>query len=86
MVKMIVRHKVADYKTWKPVYDEHDAVRKQFGCKNDAVFSNVQDPNDVLVVLQWESKEDAMKFGQSPSLKEAEERSGVVSVPEVSFA
>jgi len=85
MVKMIVRHNVADYKTWKPVFDQHGAVRKQYGCQSDAVFSNVQDPNDVLVVMQWNSKADAMKFGQSPSLKEAEERAGVVGIPEVSF-
>jgi hypothetical protein len=86
MIKMTVRHKVADFKTWKPVFDQHDAVRKQFGCKGGDVFANVQNPNDVLVVLQWDSKEQAIKFGQSPGLKEAEERGGVLSVPEVSFA
>lgn len=82
---MIVRHKVADYKAWKPVFDQHNSVRQQYGCKSDAVFSNVQDPNDVLVVLQWGSKEDAIKFGESSTLREAEARSGVVGVPEVTF-
>ena len=86
MIKMTVRHKVADFAKWKPVYDQHDVVRKQFGCQAADVFSNVQNPNDVMVVLQWENKEQAMKFGQSPTLKEAEERGGVVGVPEVSFA
>jgi len=86
MITMTVRHKVADYKAWKPVYDQHDSVRKQFGCKSDAVFSNVQDPNDVLIVLKWENKDQAMNFGQSPSLRDAEERGGVVGAPEVSFA
>lgn len=86
MIKMYVRHKVADFKTWKPVYDEHDAVRKQFGCKSSTVFTNAQNPNEILAVLDWDTKEQAIKFGQSSSLKEVEERSGVTSVPEVSFA
>ncbi len=85
MIKMTVRHKVADFAKWKPVYDQHDAVRKQFGCQADEVFTSVKNPNDVLVVLQWESKDQAMKFGQSPTLREAEERGGVVSEPEVAF-
>ncbi|MDB5281819.1 MAG: hypothetical protein JWO06_894, partial [Bacteroidota bacterium] len=52
MIQMTVRHKVADFKKWKPIFDQHDSVRKEFGCKSDAVFSNVADPNDLLVVLQ----------------------------------
>lgn len=82
---MIVRHKVANYNDWKPLYDKHSSVRKEYGCQGDAVFSNVQDPNDVVVVLQWQSKEDAMKFGQSASLRDAEANAGVVGIPEVSF-
>ena len=86
MIKMYVRHKVADFKKWKPVYDEHDAVRKQSGCKSSTVFINAQNPNEILAVLDWDTKDQALKFGQSPGLKEAEERGGVISVPEVSFA
>ena len=83
---MYVRHKVADFGKWKSVFDAHDATRKQFGCKSAAVFTNAQNPNEILAVLDWDTKEQAIKFGQSPGLKEAEERGGVVNVPEVSFA
>ena len=86
MTKMFVKHQVADFAKWKPVYDQHDATRKQFGCKKSEVFTNAQNPNEVLVTLEWDNKEQAIKFGQSPSLKEAEECGGVISVPEVSFA
>ena len=83
---MYVRHKVADFKTWKPVYDGHAAVREQFGCKKADVFTNIQNPNEVLAVFDWDTKEYAIQFGQSSSLKEAEERAGVISKPEVSFS
>ncbi len=86
MVKMYVRHRVADFNKWKLVFDEHDSVRRQFGCKSTAVFTNIEHPNEVLIVSEWDSKEQAMQFGQSPSLKEAMESASVLGMPEISFA
>jgi heme-degrading monooxygenase HmoA len=86
MVTGYVRHKVADFKKWKVVYDEHDATRKQYGCKKSEVFTNAQDPNEVLVITEWDSKEAAAKFDESANLKEAMQHAGVVSVPVFSFA
>ena len=86
MVKGYVRHKVADFSKWKTVYDQHDAIRKQFGCKKSEVFTNTQNPNEVLVVTEWDSKEQAAKFDSSANLKEAMQNAGVVSTPEFSFA
>ncbi len=86
MVKGYVRHKVADFNKWKVVYDQHDAIRKQFGCKKSEVFTNSQNPNEVLVVTEWDSKEQAAKFDSSASLKEAMQNAGVISAPEFSFA
>ncbi|MBK9983922.1 MAG: cyclase [Saprospiraceae bacterium] len=86
MVKMLVRHKVAEFGKWKPVFDADDATRKKFGCTKSEVFTNSQNPNEVLAVLQWDTKEQALNFGHSPGLKDAMERGGVISTPEVSFA
>ena len=46
----------------------------------------MQNPNDVLIVMQWESKEQAEKFDTSANLKETMQHAGVSSVPEFSFA
>jgi heme-degrading monooxygenase HmoA len=86
MVTNYVRHRVADFKKWKSAFDQHDATRKQYGCKKSEIFTNVESPNDVLVVLEWESKEHAAKFDASSNLKETMQHSGVISEPEFSFA
>lgn len=86
MVTNYIRHQVADYKTWKAAFDQHNATRIQYGCTKADVFTNVLNPNDVLVVLQWESKEHAAKFGASNELKETMQKAGVISKPEFSFA
>ena len=85
-MKLYVRHQVANFKNWKTAYDQHDATRKQFGCTAASVFTNSENPNEVLAVHEWDSKEDAVKFIQSPELKEAMQKAGVVTAPEISFA
>jgi quinol monooxygenase YgiN len=86
MIKVYVRHKVADFAKWKPAFDQHDATRKQFGCKNAEVFTNSQNPNEVLAVLEWDSKEQAKKFDESANLKEVMQHAGVISAPEFTFS
>lgn len=86
MVKIFIRHTVADFAKWKVVYDAHEHIRKQFGCTKAEVFTNASNPNDVLSVHHWNNKEQALKFSQSPDLKEAMAKAGVTSAPEFNFA
>jgi hypothetical protein len=85
MVKMYIRHKVADFAKWKVAYDEHEPIRKQFGFIKSDVFVNSQNPTDVLSVHLNESKGQAVKFTESPNLREAMVKAGVVGVPEFDF-
>jgi hypothetical protein len=86
MVKLYVRHTVADFAKWKPVYEGHEATRKKFGEKKEDVFTSTSNPNDVLIVFEWESKGQAQDFLEKSDLKEVMEKAGVVSQPEVKFA
>jgi quinol monooxygenase YgiN len=86
MAKGYVRHTVADFSKWKAVYDQHDGARKQFGCKKSEVFTNTANPNEVLVVTEWDSIDQAAAFDASPGLKDAMQHAGVLTAPEFSFA
>ena len=86
MIKMYVRHTVADFAKWKAVYDEHDATRKKFGAKKSEVFTNSQNPNGILVVLEWGSKEQATNFLEKSDIKEIMKQGGVMGPPEISYA
>ena len=79
-------HKVADFNKWKVVFEEGEPAPKQLASSGSHVFRNNANPNEVLVVTDWDNKEQGMKFGQSPELKNAMERAGVTSVPEISYA
>ena len=83
---VIVQHKVRDYDTWKSVFDEHQAIRTRHGATGHELYRGLEDPNEVTIVNQFPSKEQAEAFAADPSLKEAMERGGVVSEPRITWA
>jgi hypothetical protein len=85
MTKMYVRHTVADFEKWKSIFDNHDGTRKQFGAKKSDAFTNSQNPNEVLAVIEWDNKEQANKFLHESNLKEVMQNGGVLGAPDVSF-
>lgn len=85
MAVLAVRHSVADYPAWKAGYDNHGTLRKQHGAIRDQVLQSVDDPNDLLVLIDFGSLADAKAFANDPSLKEAMAAAGVVGAPDISF-
>ena len=83
MTTVAVRHKVADFNSWRAVFDEHGAVRKEHGTTGDSVLRDAQDPSEVLVLTSWPSLAEAQAFLSDPSLKETMGRAGVVGTPRI---
>jgi quinol monooxygenase YgiN len=85
MAFQLVRHKVKDFAKWKPFYDQHGAARKAAGCKGARLFRTADNPNELVVLLEWDSVETAQKFAQSQDLRKILEQSGVEGQPEMTF-
>ena len=85
MPYVLVRHKVEDYEKWRPVYDEHGATRKASGCQGTHVFRNAENPNEIVILLEWDELENARQLIQSEDLREAMQRSGVADEPDIYF-
>jgi heme-degrading monooxygenase HmoA len=81
----MVHHKVRDFTQWKPFFDRHESTRKTSGSKGAQVFQNNDDPTDVFVLMEWDSVENAKKFGVSADLKKTMEQAGVIGQPHVHF-
>ncbi len=79
---LFVKHKVRDYRAWKPVYDELGAVRKQNGVTTASIHRDPKDPNTVIVVHQFRDLTEATRFADSKDLKSAMEKAGVSGPPE----
>lgn len=81
----IVVHDVADYATWKEVFDQHDATRKQAGIIGYAVNRRADKPNTVVIYLQANSLEEVKAFTSSADVKATMQRAGVVGAPHISL-
>ena len=82
---VLVRHKVHDFTKWKPAFDEHAAEREPAGCKGGYVLRGIEDPSEVIILLEWDDLQRARDFLASDALHEAMERSGVVDKPDIFF-
>ncbi len=85
MAHILIHHKVEDYKKWKLAFDDHAAYRSVNGSQGGKVFRNSSDPNEVFVLLEWDSLENAKKFAKSDQTKEVMKDAGVVGMPEIYF-
>jgi len=85
MIRMFVRHPVADFSTWKRAYDDFDQERTGMGVKGDAVFQAAENPNDITAWHDFESLESARAFVGSERLKEVMAAAGVAGEPTIWF-
>lgn len=67
-----------DYEQWKPVFDEHAKVRRTGHRLN----RSLDDPNTLVLAVEFETAEGARAFAADPSLKEAMDRA-VDSAPNI---
>lgn len=80
---LVVRHKVNDYSEWRGVYDELEPVRLEHGCTGNRVLQLPDDANDVLVMHDFPSVEQAASFAHDPQLKAGMARAGVAGPPRI---
>ena len=85
MITVIVQHTVRDYDTWKSVFDEHGDVRRRHGATGHQLYQGADNPNEVTILNQFPTREQADAFASDPSLPEAMKRGGVTGEPRVSF-
>jgi quinol monooxygenase YgiN len=82
MAHLIVIHKIQDYATWKPVFDEHTTTRAAAGSKGGSLYRDADDPNNVVLTFEWDSRENAEAFINSDNLREIMGKAGVVGQPQ----
>src|SRR5215211_7845845 len=76
MPYVLVRHKVEDYERWKPGFEEHGATRKESGSKGVRLFRNADDPNETVIITEWDDLEKARQFAQSDDFLPRRSRNG----------
>jgi len=63
---MISRRKLepGDFDAWKTRFEAGAAARKGAGCRGVRRFRNVNDPDELIVLFDWDSHENARRFAE----------------------
>jgi heme-degrading monooxygenase HmoA len=85
MPYLLIRHQVTDYAQWKSAFDAHSVTRQSNGSRGGQLFRNASDPDELVVLLEWDDLERARQFVQSDELREVMQRAGVINHPTISF-
>jgi len=85
MIHVVVRHKVEDWDKWKKVFDEHQEFRHERGSKGATVFRNFHDPNEVVMMFEWDNEQKAHQFVDSENLKLNMKKAGVTDIPDIYY-
>jgi heme-degrading monooxygenase HmoA len=59
--------------------------RREGGSQGAHVLRNPNNPNDVTVLMKWDTMDKAQEFAHSPGLREAMQNAGVMGKPDIYF-
>ena len=85
LVFILIQETVEDYDTWKTVFDENGTNRQAAGSNGGYVLRSVQDDNQLTILLEWDTLDNARTFMSSDDLRKAMARAGVTGQPKVTF-
>lgn len=83
MSYIYVNHKVKDFNTWKPFFDNDIPEQKKSGIQISKLFCTAGDRNNVHILFETNNLEKAQQFFSNPRLKELMHTAGVISEPDV---
>lgn len=82
MVYINLRLNVQDYNIWRAGFDSKESFRRERGhTGNFQIFRDLDHPNTVTEILEWENAEKAQAFLNDPMLKQAMQSLGVIGEP-----
>lgn len=82
---ILIRHKVADFAKWKPVYDGHASARSNAGLKEERLLRNTENQNEVVMLFSAQDLNKAKQFAASDDLRQRMQQAGVTDKPDIYF-
>jgi quinol monooxygenase YgiN len=73
------KFKVADYERWKQGFAAGEAIRKAAGSHGALAFRSASDPNEIILLIEWDDLDVGKQVGSSPKVLELQQASGVIS-------
>jgi hypothetical protein len=82
---VFINHKVADFDSWKPVYDSDLERRESLNIQEVNLFRGVEDPNSVSILFEVPSVDTMDQMMADPTMAEKMQEAGVLEQPTVTL-
>lgn len=81
MAHLFARGSVNDYATFRSVFDGAEEMRQAAGALSHAVYQSVDEPNEIIVRVEFPTADAAKAFSTSQGLRDAMQRAGLKEPP-----
>jgi hypothetical protein len=85
MIHILVHHEVADYPAWKAAFDAALDWRHKNGEHSARIFHAAGNLNNLTLLFEWETLDQARAFMASDDLKARMAKAGVKGQPQVEY-
>jgi len=85
MIQVLVHHQVADYSSWRSVFDAALDFRHGGGECSCRIFRKTGNPNNLTLLFEWEDMDKAKHYMTSDELRKKMQQAGVMGVPEIVY-
>jgi uncharacterized protein (DUF1330 family) len=76
---LLIRYRIDEFDRYKPVFDDFGASRRAHGASGHRLLQLVNDPHEIVVMVDFPSPEAAQGFLNDPERSDALVRAGIAS-------
>jgi heme-degrading monooxygenase HmoA len=76
---------VEDFEARKSAFDSNEPFRTQHGQQGYQLFRSVDDPNEAVILFEWDDDEDPRAFFRSEETRERLADAGVKGQPDLTL-
>lgn len=85
MPTLLIRQKVTDFDRWQTAFQQAVQTLRANGAQQERSFRNAHDPDEVLILLEWDDLFRARLFVMSDELVDLLTIAGVTDRPDYWF-
>lgn len=86
MTYLIGKSAVEDFEKWRSSFKDNESFRTEHGEIGYQVFQSMDDPNEIVVVFEWDENEDPRSFFHSDEMRERMTDAGLIGPPDLTPA
>ncbi len=83
MAQVFARASVEDYANFRKIFDDHEQMRASAGATESTIYQSVDDPNEVIIHVEFPTTEEAKAFESSDELREAMKLAKMTAPPRI---